>query len=276
MLRDSLYISYLRTPPHFLKNRLLRLLRRLLLLKRVRFVSPAGVRMELDPTDFVQIMILHGGAYEPQTLERVRRLLPEGGTFVDVGGHVGQYALEAARKVSERGRVVVVEPNPRTFLHLKRNIELNGFGNIIPFIGAVASGYGFISMQFPREENWGESRQAESDDRAAYRVASFSLERLLDDLGASKIDVVKIDVEGHELDVLEGLFAGDRFLPDNIIIEHLPGHFSKSLKVPPYLRSKGYALYDVAGRPVDLDNDPYAALQEDNLWARRSDLPPVP
>lgn len=273
MIRDLLYLWYLRTPPHFLKNRLLSLLRRALFLKRVHFVSPTGVRMELDPSDYVQIMILHGGAYEPNTLALVRRLLPAGGTFIDVGGHVGQYALEAARCVSSQGRVVAVEPNPRTFLHLHRNITLNGFGNIMPVVGAVAAGPGFINMQFPREDNWGESREAESDAAAAYRIASFSLEAMLDDLGIGHVDVVKIDVEGHEIKVLQGLLEGGRNVPANIIVEHLPGHFSQSLLVPSYLKKMGYALYDIDGRTIDFESDPRAVLPEDNLWARRADLP---
>jgi FkbM family methyltransferase len=275
MLRDNIYLRYLRTPPHFLKNRLLRLLRSVLFLERVRFISLSGIRMELDPSDFVQIMILHGGAYEPNTLELVRRLLPVGGTFIDIGGHVGQYALEAAHKVGAAGRVIVVEPNPRTFSYLHRNIQLNRFTNIIPVIGTVADKQGFVNMEFPPEDNWGASCEATSSDRAAYRAASFSLETLLNDLGVTEIDIVKIDVEGHEIKVLEGLLAGRRFQPENIIIEHLPKHFSQSLQVPAFLKKMGYALFDIAGRPVDLEAYPYTALQEDNLWVRRSDLPPV-
>jgi len=273
MIRDSLYLWYLRTPSHFLKNRLLKLLQRALFIKRVHFVSPTGIRMELDPSDYVQIMILHSGAYEPNTLALMRRLLPEGGTFIDVGGHVGQYALEAARCVSSRGRVVAVEPNPRTFLHLHRNITINGFGNILPVAGAVAAGTGFISMQFPREDNWGESREAESDERAAYRIASFSLGTLLDNLKIEHVDVVKIDVEGHEIKVLTGLLEGTNAPPDNIIVEHLPAHFSQSLQVPIYLKKMGYALYNIDGVMIDFESDPFAVLPEDNLWARRADLP---
>lgn len=231
--------------------------------------------MELDPSDLVQIMILHDGAYEPNTLALVRRLLPEGGTFIDVGGHVGEYSMEAASKVGKSGKVVVIEPNPRTFLHLYRNIKLNQFKNIIPVIGAVAAQEEFLSMQIPPEDNWGLSREAESDDSAAYMIASFTLENLLRKLGIREIDIVKIDVEGHEIKVLEGLLASGKFKPNHIIVEHLPKHFRQSQLVPALLIKTGYALFDITGRTVDLEADPYAVLPEENLWARRVDLPPV-
>ncbi len=104
-------------------------LKSLLRIENVIFRTSSDVIMRLNPSVLVQYQILKEGAYEAASLDLVSRLLRNAKCFVDVGGHVGQYELTAARVMGRNGAVIVVEPNPRTFTYLLRNIELNGFEN---------------------------------------------------------------------------------------------------------------------------------------------------
>ena len=88
-------------------------------------VQAAGLKWQVgDEVD-------HGdrlGPYHEETVEgAVLDLLPEGGVFLDVGAHVGHYALRAAAKA---GAVIAVECNPATAARLLGNIELNDISNV--------------------------------------------------------------------------------------------------------------------------------------------------
>ena len=265
--RERLLAAFMRSPEHRMKHVGEWLLKRSLRLTDVSVVTSTGVRYLLAPGDLVQREIVLHGAYEPDTLALVRRLLEPGDTMVDVGAHVGQFALHASRAVGESGTVVAVEPNPRTYQRLLHNIALNGARNVVPVLGAVSERAGVAPMQLPPEGNWGMSRIA-ADGGADYRALSMPLSAILEALGVRRVDVLKIDVEGVEELVLRSLDMSSDHRPRHIFLEFIPdlaAHQGGSAhRVLEWLRSSGYALLDVDGRPFDGTS----ALRESNLWAR--------
>ncbi len=90
-----------------------------------------GVSIRIDPTDSVLRKILLTGAWEPGTWKAIDSHLPEGGTFIDVGAHVGYHSLKAAKKVGPGGRVIAIEPNPEAIRQLRENIEASDAGQIV-------------------------------------------------------------------------------------------------------------------------------------------------
>lgn len=262
------YSYYLQARHHRGKQRVEKLLKSLLRIDDVLFRTPYDVLMRLNPSDLVQYQILKEGAYEMASLELISRLLLDAKCFVDVGGHVGQYALTAAKVMGPKGAVIVVEPNPRTFTYLLRNIELNGFRNTTAILGAASSQSGLVKMQLPPEDNWGLSRKTKADttgETGDYIIPTFKLCDLIQELEIGPIDVVKIDVEGHEMEVLLGLFSSGKAPPKHIIFEFIPAAFHNS-DIINYLRSQNYTVYNIAGVPFKL-GDP---IHDGNLWARQS------
>ncbi|MFN9858951.1 MAG: FkbM family methyltransferase, partial [Pseudanabaena sp.] len=83
----------------------------------------------------------------------------------------------------------------------------------------------------------------------------------------NKIDVIKMDVEGLELSVLEGLMESNIIFPRNIIFEYIPNSFSHAYDAAMYLINKGYDLYDVLGNPYDINTK--ETLIDLNLWAKK-------
>src|SRR5947209_15344673 len=79
--------------------------------------------MLLDPNDMVSREILKTGVWERASWQAIQDRLPGGGTFVDVGAHIGYYSLKAARAVGPAGHVIAVEPNPDTVRKLRENVR---------------------------------------------------------------------------------------------------------------------------------------------------------
>lgn len=265
--RDRWLGAYARMPYHRGKGRAERLLRRIMGAEEVDAVSPTGVRYRLAPEEVVQREILVHGAYEPRTLALMQRLLRSGDTMVDVGGHVGQYALHAARAVGPTGRVVAFEPNPRTYRYLTRNVDLNGLrGRIVPVLAAVDTRVGVAPMFAGREENWGLASLGASGD-VAFHVATVPLTEALRALGVQRLDVLKIDVEGYEGRVLRSLDLGSELRPRHIILEFIPAQLAScgenATALLDAMRAAGYRIAGVDGEPL---SDP-AQLPELNLWA---------
>lgn len=150
-------------------------------------------------------------------------LFPAGGTFVDVGAHVGLYALQLAFSNST-GRVVAVEANPKTFDTLCENISLNGLLNVEPERVAVWNSSGIeIDLYDVKGLASGGSTGAVRIGEAL-QVAKAKTVTLNDLLAAeSRVDLIKIDVEGAEVEVLQGsLDALNDFRPTLMIEMHDP------------------------------------------------------
>lgn len=134
----------------------------------------------------------------------LRRWVRPGMCVVDVGANVGWNAVEAARLAGPEGRVLAVEPGPDTLAVLRRNVTACGMGTIavVPVAAGraagtaeffVRGGVSAVSSLYP------ESRYARVTEVLRVPVAP------LDALVEGVADVVKIDVEGAELEVLAGM-----------------------------------------------------------------------
>lgn len=132
----------------------------------------------------------------------IREVLPpRGGTAVDVGASIGRHTLTYARAVGPEGRVIAVEPHAQSFVLLKRNVAANGYGQVRCVPVALAAQEGEAWLRFDREASTA-SLARELPRRQ--RVRLTTLDRLLADMGIQKLDLLKIDAEGCELEVLEG------------------------------------------------------------------------
>jgi FkbM family methyltransferase len=169
-----------------------------------------GVTMWLDPYDFVSRVILATGEWEPQTWHALQPHVPVGGTFVDIGAHIGWYSLKAAKAVGPKGRVIAVEPNRETLLRLRDNIRASGSSAVI-VVAPVACYDSETTLTFyaaPRA-NTGESSLSlanasqEGPVVASYPVRARRLDDIVREVGVTRVDAVKIDVEGAEFLVLK-------------------------------------------------------------------------
>lgn len=162
--------------------------------------------------DRVARSVFLAGCHATQEISFVRAVLRSGMTFVDVGANWGLFTLVAAHLVGEPGRVLALEPDPRIFIKLKSNVERNHLGQVRVFEAAAADrdAYLMLAGHDHGGENWEVSRLVENASIAQtmFRVRSRRLDGLLDEDRVKDVDLLKIDVEGAEDMVLNGMEAG--------------------------------------------------------------------
>lgn len=176
-------------------------------------VERENLRWVLDLRDDAQrLMFLN--LYETQLRQRVLDELSEGGTFVDVGANVGVWSVPAARRIGPAGRVLAFEPNPWAAGLLRRNVAANAgmsLASIEVFETAVGREPGFAEL-FSWDMEAGSSRATLHRGAVASETATHINVPVttIDESIEGPVDVLKIDVEGHEAGVLAGasrLFA---------------------------------------------------------------------
>ena len=163
--------------------------------------------------------------YEQATTDLFRQLLQPGMVVVDIGAHVGYFSLLAAEMVGSPGTVYAFEPEPNNHALLKKNIELNSYSNIQAIQKAVSNKCGSTQLFLSALDSGSHSIY----DAAARGVTGNSLvntttlDAFLEGEGWPNVDLVKIDVEGAELTVLEGMEGlNQRSGAFNLIVEYCP------------------------------------------------------
>jgi FkbM family methyltransferase len=172
-------------------------------LVEVRFAP--RIVMQLDLSRLTDVLAFCYGAGEMEVGHACARLCAEDAVVVDVGGNIGTTALHFAATVPQ-GLVHVFEPSPAMLACLRRNIVLSGADNVVvhPFGLADAPARGQLQVATPG--NPGSAFFVDRDDgTSGDRIEVRCLDDVLRD--SSRVDFVKIDVEGLELRVLRGARA---------------------------------------------------------------------
>ncbi len=163
-----------------------------------------GIPLSLDPNEYVDRFIIDHGYYESEVLEAIVGHLPESGVFWDVGANIGIHAVSIARKMPKT-RVFCFEPNPIMAKRIQINAELNQVTlNIQPTALGKEARKGFLYLH---QGNAGMSSTHNWSGQKENKKIEIKIKKA-DDLCPGLVDppnVVKIDVEGGEYDVLEGM-----------------------------------------------------------------------
>jgi FkbM family methyltransferase len=149
--------------------------------------------------------------YEPETFEFFRENLKKGATVLDIGAHIGLFSVVAARKVGEDGKVFSFEPTPFTRNVLLEVVRLNNCSEIVEVrVEAISSKSG-KTVFFDTGDVISNANSLVKTERSKgqIEVRMISVDQFAKDRNL-KIDCLKIDAEGAELDVLLG--ARETFL----------------------------------------------------------------
>lgn len=161
--------------------------------------------------------------YNIEELNFLRTHTPPGGVFVDIGANVGTYAMVLARHVGAVGTVIAVEPHPITHARLAFNNQASGYTQTKLVAAAAGATDGELMIETDGD-NLGASHIVGGTAGAnAIKVPSLRLQRILEEGGVTKVDSLKIDIEGFEDRVLTGFFrqAPPSLWPRAMVIEHL-------------------------------------------------------
>jgi FkbM family methyltransferase len=159
------------------------------------------------------------GMIEPEQTRRLAETLQSGETFIDLGANIGYYTMLASRLVGPFGKVISVEPLLDNLILLKRHMKLNGLTNITIAAIAVCEDARLATFSVGINNATGTlSKYAQGT--ATLLVPTATLDQLVEAL-AIRPHVVKIDVEGAEMAVLEGAQETlNRFRPAIFLSTH--------------------------------------------------------
>jgi FkbM family methyltransferase len=210
-------------------------------LSGVGFEAPARpVKMEIILRDLLNKALFLYGTFEISETRVVQAFLRSGMTFVDVGANIGYYSLVAARLVGPTGCVHSFEPNAEVRHRLEHNIRLNSYDNAVVHAEAMAGHTGEVTFYLSTvEENSGISSIVPGAGLGSAQVVpSVTLDDFVLGLPGRRVDLLKMDIEGAELSVIEG---GQRVLAS----EEAPALLFESFDVSqllPVLESLGYEI----------------------------------
>jgi len=160
------------------------------------------LKIHIDTRSFIEWNIFLFGYYEKDTVRFIKKNLPEGGVFVDVGANIGAMTLIAA-KIAEK--VIAIEPVDKIRKRLIENIKLNNLRNVEVMPYAVSDHIGESSFFIMKENYYNQgvsSLHKKNEEMVEIKVPVITLDSLLS--SENRIDLIKIDVEGYSKEVIQG------------------------------------------------------------------------
>ena len=208
----------------------------------------------------VGFQILEGGAFDPQEVDMALSLLGlrrqhfgDGVIALDCGANIGVHTIEWAKRMSGWGQVIAIEAQERVFYALTGNIAINNCFNARAIHGAVAAQAGTMNIPVPDYLSPGSFGSLElrrragtefigqpidyADDKAA-TIRSITI----DDLALPRIDLIKLDVEGMELEALAGASASIARARPILIVESIK---SDKAALRATIERVGYRIFEV-------------------------------
>lgn len=158
--------------------------------------------------------------YNVVEIEFLMSCVPEGGTFVDVGANVGLYTLPLAVHVGYDGRVLAIEPGAVSLARLRVNLVASDAHHVVVAPYAIGELRGEAYLHVPSRNVGGATV---SGAAGGEMVLTMPFLELLDEQGITRIDGLKVDVEGCEDYVVVPLLKAQNedLWPEGIVIEHL-------------------------------------------------------
>jgi FkbM family methyltransferase len=228
-----------------------------------------GMKIRVVWTDVIGYSIAVDGYYDLPIVRVIQELLKPGMIFIDVGAHVGQYSLLASGLVGMEGTVHSFEPEPETFALLEQNVVINGLRNVHIIRCALGKSFKDVELYVARPDNIGQTslRQPNNFSGVRVKVRCRTLDDYAQEHGIDRIDLIKIDVEGAELDVLLGARGIlSRNPKPHIIIEFweefLQAYGSSCAQVAEFLQVSGYSLFWIGETGLT----PYIPLKNGELF----------
>ncbi len=224
--------------------------------ERYRPYPFAGGLIYLDVDESPAMRRRAEGRYEPAKIAAVQRLLEPGMTFVDAGSNKGDFALIGAKVMNDEGRVLAFEPAPENAHWIRASIELNGYESISLFEFALSDTEGRVPLYLGEWSGW-HSIVPKGEPGKSIEVETRTLDSVLAETDDPHVDVLKIDVEGAELQVLRGASEtlGDSRLFAVLVELHL-GHGVDPNEVWDLLAGHGFRFFDPEDLDVELPEPP--------------------
>ena len=170
-----------------------------------------GSKLEIIPNDALgtSAELLMFKTHEPISTKLVSKSLKKGMVCLDIGANIGYYVQLESSLIGKTGKIIAIEPSPENFEYLQRNIKRQGNENISAYNFAAGDTEGHLN--FLIYENASNSGMIIPDGEKSkwpgeiIKVPVRIIDNFIDELEIGKIDFLRMDVEGYEFHIFEGL-----------------------------------------------------------------------
>lgn len=208
----------------------------------------------VHPTDpgISKELLVHR-THEPIGTELIKGLLRDGMVAIDIGSNIGYYVLLESRQIGEHGRIIAIEPAPRNIELLTRNIALNALRGVTVVEGAVGDRDGLGTLHISHLSNLHSMYPSEATEQGTVEVKMYRLDTLVQNLQLRRVDFVRMDIEGYEVNALDGMLETLKKYKPQLVIELHPLRVEgrKIVSLLRVLKSLGYEAKHVVERPLD-------------------------
>ena len=238
-------------------------------------VRRRGLRWHLDLSEGIDFSIYLLGAFERSTAVTLNKLVNSGDVVFDIGANIGAHTLGLARSVGPAGRVFAFEPTGFAFAKLKDNLALN------PELEERTHPWQIVLAAEPSElaqpeiyASWPLKKNSSVHPKHCGRLVATggasvdTLDHFAEREGIDRVNLIKIDVDGQELQVLRGGLRVLKEFQPLLVIEISPyvqaEHNNSFSTFVSLLRDAGYSLQDATTwNPLPLDAGRLEALIPD-------------
>jgi FkbM family methyltransferase len=189
------------------------------------FVTPDGIAVCGDMRDVIVRTLYFEAVWEAELARFLRQWLRPGDVFVDAGSNFGYFSVIAARLVGEHGRVYAIDASPENFRRLEETLRRNAVANVICRHAAVSDRCDRITIFQADVSNSGASTTVgnpadllREGASIGGEVEAFPLPDLISAEDLARVSLIKVDVEGAEALVLDGLLPALPRLPRRMAI----------------------------------------------------------
>lgn len=166
-----------------------------------------NLKIKADLEEWIQQHIYFLGTWDEPGSKFLKNYLKYGNVFMDIGANIGCYSLIASKIVGLEGEVHAFEPVSKVFDKMLFNIQLNQLSNITTNRKAVYESSGLLEFFLSSNENAGMSGIFHHDTESGEieKVESITIDEYVEKKNITRIDLIKIDIEGAELFALKGM-----------------------------------------------------------------------
>jgi FkbM family methyltransferase len=218
-----------------------------------------GLRMKIDPSEFLQAHLYLFGSYELPTIRHIRSFLTPGAVCIDVGAQMGYLSLAMATSAGRQTAVHAFEPEDINAARFRENMALNNIQNVQLHREAVSNIEGTLHLFLSKTANAGTHSTLYNErtvTEESIQIPATTLDAFARATNLPRLDLIKVDVEGAEFEVIQGADSVLRTYRPRVILELCDrlqierGLSSRQIKE--FMVERHYSAYTIAddGTPI--------------------------
>lgn len=236
-----------------------------------------GLKFMIYPNNDIGRALFTSGTYEPNSLLVVRNLLRPGSVFFDIGANAGVFTLAASKWVGPTGSVIAFEPSSREYPLLVENVALNGLSNVRLEKLAISDKTGAHLLHLAIHKHNGQNTLCQEfayegvNSGTTETVSLITLDQYVAEKGFSRIDLIKLDIEGAEYQAFLGAKNTLATLRPALVFEIVKSALQKNRidirDLEEFLNKMDYKTFSIDERTAQLAPIPLSAMKDGNAVA---------